>query len=190
MKTVYGLPISFFQTLHRELEIESDRGRLLLAGSCIEMFLEAKFLNEGLKPATLFNMIKHARAVSWIDEDLCHDAEIIRKLRNRCAHEVARVELNAEDIATALEHFQVPNRRYYDWGKVRAASTANGFVLYNGERPDQAIEDLRLPGAMTFNVAIWTILYVLAASLEIPFATENSKEAVIFELPSFMKLTR
>jgi hypothetical protein len=188
MKPTYGLPISCFEELRRDLALESDRGRLLLAGICIELFLKAKFLNEGLKPVSLFAMLKQARTASWIEEDVFHDAEIIRKLRNRCAHEGGRVELDADDIRMALEQFQVPNRCYRDWAQVRAASTAKGLVLYSGERPDVAVEDLRVPAAMTFNVAIWAILYVLAANLEIPFGTEDPNEAVIFELPSFMRV--
>jgi hypothetical protein len=188
MKSTYGLPISCFEELRCDLALESDRGRLLLAGICIELFLKAKFLNEGLKPASLFEMLKQARTASWIEEDVFHDAEIIRKLRNRCAHEGGRVELDADDIRMALQQVQVPHRRYHDWARLRAASTAKGFVLYSGERPDSADEDLRVPAAMTFNVAIWTILHVLAANLEIPFATEAPNEVVILELPSFMRL--
>jgi hypothetical protein len=187
MKPTYGLPLACFEELRRDLARESDRGRLLLAGIYIESFLTAKFLNHGLKPGSLFMMIKQARAACWIEEDVFHDAEIIRRLRNRCAHEGGRVELDAEDICRALEQFQVPHRRYYDWGQVRAASIGKGFVLYNGERPDGAVKDLRVPATMTFNLAIWTILHVLAANLEIPFATEDPNEAVIFELPSFMR---
>jgi hypothetical protein len=186
-KTAFGFPQGYLPNILRQLARESDRGRLLLAGICIEELLTAKFLNEGLQRMTLAEMLKRSRKAGWIDEDVFHDAEIIRALRNRCAHEGGPIEIDAEDIRTSLERFRVPHRRYYDWGKIGIATTPNGFVMYNGSRPAHAIEDSYLPGLMTFNIAISVILLVLAANLEIPFATDKPGTVVIFELPEFMR---
>jgi hypothetical protein len=184
----YGLPLSCFKDLSRELVVESDRGRLLLAGIYVELFLRARFFNEETKSGSLFEMLRRARANRWIEEDVFHDADIIRKLRNGCAHESGRVEMNEDDIRDSLERFRVPRRCYFDWGQIRAASTESGFVLYSGERPENAVSDLVVPGTMTFSAAIGIILYVLASNLEVPFAIENSKTAVLMELPPFMQL--
>jgi hypothetical protein len=187
-RTMVGFPLAYLWDIRKQLAGESDRGRLVLAGICIEELLKAKFMNEGVAPRTLFQMLKHARAVGWMDEDIFHDGEIIRGLRNRCAHDGSAIEINAEDIRSTLERFQVPKRRYYDWGKIRAATTPNGFVMYNGERPAHAQADLHVPGRMTFEVAIGVILLVLAANLEVPFATGESGTVAILDVPEFMKL--
>jgi hypothetical protein len=202
---VYALPLASFEAFNKVLAEESDRGRVLLAAAWIEEFLKVKFMNEFSKGnsrsrdqlfssngpfATFSGKLNAAFCAGWIDADVYHDVQIIRRIRNECAHSVEPVSLNEERNRKLLECFRVPHREYSDWGKLRAVSTDEGLIIYVGGRPKEAKEDLYIPGALTFSMALSVIVAVLVANLGIPFATEEPNTIAVVKLPKHMEVTQ
>jgi len=199
---VYGLPLRCFEVFSTSLADESDRAQVILAASWIDMFLKAKLMNHfskgnararkeiftGNGPFATFSAKLNATfCAGWIDRDVYHDVQIIRKLRNTFAHSIEPVSLNDKEVRTLLESLRVPHRQYDDWGQLRAASTDNGGVLlYTGEKPPEAIEELHT-GAITFRMALPLIVAVLVANLSIPFTTDEEGTITTITLPGHMK---
>ena len=202
-KKKYVMPLSCFQEFNRVLAEESDRSIILLAAAWIDEFLKYKFLNEFSKGnskareqlfssngpfATFSGKLNAAFCAGWIDADVYHDVQVIRKIRNDCAHNVNPISLNDEHIRKLLENFRVPHREYLDWGKLRAVSTTDGSVIiYIGERPQDTKEDLYIPGMLTFKMSISFIVAVLVSNLGIPFSTEDPDTIAVVTIPDYMK---
>lgn len=197
--------IDCFKMFNTAIAEESDRAKVVLVAAWIDHFLEIKLMNEFSKGNAdarkrLFNSsgpfanfaakLDTAFCAGWIDADVHHDVRIIKKLRDDCAHTIASISLNDERIRTLFENFRVPQRQYYDWGELRAASTNDGVVVYSGERPENAKEDLYVPGAFTFSMAISVIVAVLVANLEIPFATDEKERIFMMKLPEYMEIAQ
>ena len=198
-----GMNINYFKVFNKAIAEESDRAKVVLVVSWIDNFLEVKLKNEFSKgnakarkqlftpsgPFSSFSAkLNTVFCAGWIDADVHHDVQKIRKLRNDCAHAIEPISLNDENIRSLLESLHVPRRQYYDWGELKAASTNNGILLYTGEKPEDAEEDLYL-GVLTFNMAISLIVAVLLANLEIPF-TIDEKEFFIMTLPKYMEIAQ
>ena len=201
-KILYAIHIDCFKAFNEALEKESDRARVILIAAWIDHFLNVKFKNEFSKGnakarkdlfslngpfATFSAKLNAAFCAGWIDNDVYHDVQIIRKLRNECAHTVESITLNDERVRKYLGSFRVPHREYHDWGKVRAASIENGAILYKGEKPDHAGENLYIPGGLTLRIAISIIISVLVANLDIPFATDEEDCIAKVRLPKHME---
>jgi hypothetical protein len=196
--TIYALPLNCFDTLNRELAGKSDRSRVIVAASWIDLFLQVKLRNEFSKgnskarealflpngPFSTFSAkLNAAFCAGWIDTDVYHDATVIRKLRNRFAHTVDPVDLNDDESRLSLETLCVPKRQFIEWGKLRASATEKGVVIYTGDKPSEAKENLYIPGNLTFQLAIPVVLSVLVANLGILF-TDNEEGCLIkVELP-------
>ena len=200
-KHLCGMNINCFKVINKTIAEESDRAKVVFIAAWIDNFLEVKLKNEFskgnvkardqlFKPSGPFSSfsakLNTVFCAGWIDTDVHHDVQIIRKLRNDCAHTIEPISLNAENIRSLLESFHVPRRQYYDWGELKAASTNNGILLYTGEKPEEAEEDLYL-GELTFKMAISVIFAVLVANLEIPF-TIDEKEFFIMTLPEHLEI--
>lgn len=199
---MHTLPLARFEAFKVTLHEESDRGRVLLAIAWIDEFLKISLMNEFAQGnsraraqlfsangpfATFSAKLNVAFCAGWIDSDVYNDVEILRKIRNECAHDVEPVSLSAENNRHLLGQFRVPHRAFDDWGQLRAASTENGVVIYVGERPDEAKEDLYIPGNLTFGMALSVIVAVLVSDLKIPFTTGDSNEVVILSIPDYLK---
>ena len=125
----------FEKELHNQvinsLEKESDRAKLILVVSWIDHFLNVKLQNEFSKGnkkarkdlfsngpfATFSSKLNLAFCAGWIDSDVYHDIQVIRKLRNGCAHSIDSISLNEEKIRKEIEKFKVPRRKFFDWGE-------------------------------------------------------------------------
>lgn len=172
--------INCFKVFNKTIAEESDRAKVVLVAAWIDHFLKVKLENEFSKGnakardqfASFSVKLDTVFREGWIDADVHHDVQKIRKLRNDCAHTIEPISLNDENIRSLLESLHVPRRKYYDWGELKAASTNNGILLYTGEKPEDAEEDLYL-GVLTFNMAISLIVAVLVANLEIPFTIDE-----------------
>lgn len=147
---------------------------------------KALFSNNG-PFATFSAKINAAFCAGWIDSDVHHDIQVIRKLRNVFAHNYNPMSLDEEENRNLIQSLRVPHRKFYDWGQLRAASIADGVVIYSGDKPPEAREELHIPGAATFRMALPLVLAVLASNLGIPFATDEEGTIAKIELLKHME---
>lgn len=205
VRRLYALPLDCFEAFNSSLANESDRARVIVVACWIEEFLKIKLMNEFSKGntrarndlfsnngpfATFSAKINAAFCAGWIDSDVHHDIQIIRKLRNIFAHSYNPISLDEEEDRKLVQSLRVPHREFYDWGQLRVASLADGVVFYSGEKPPEAREELHIPGAATFRMALPIVLAVLAANLGIPFATDEEGTIAKIKLPKHMKTGR
>ena len=201
----------FEKNLHSQifesLKNESDRAKLILVASWIDHFLHVKLQNEFSKGnkkarkdlfstngpfATFSSKLNLAFCAGWIDSDVYHDIQIIKKLRNYCAHSIENISSNEERIRNEIEKFLVPKRKFYDWEKLWAVSTTkNEIIISTGEKPDNLTEDLYIPGNLTLNMALPIIFIVLISNLKLPFRMKVDNQNITFmiDIPSYMKIT-
>ena len=202
----------FEKELHNQLinslEKESDRAKLVLVVSWIDHFLNVKLQNEFSKGnkkarkdlfssngpfAAFSSKLNLAFCAGWIDSDVYHDIQIIKKLRNDCAHSIDSISLNEEKIRKEIEKFKVPRRKFFDWGEpnIWVVSKENKIILTSGEKPDEATGKLKMffSGAMTLTIALPVIFTVLISNLKIYFLTEDGNQNISFiiGLPDYMK---
>lgn len=199
---LYALPLDCFEAFNSSLSDESDRARVIVVACWIEEFLKVRLMNEFSKGnaearealfsnngpfATFSAKTNAAFCAGWIDSDVHHDIRVIRKLRNIFAHSYNPVSLDEEETRNLIQSLRVPHRQFYDWGKLGAASTDNGIVIYSGDKPPEANEELHIPGAATFRMALPIVLAVLAANLGIPFSTDEEGTIAMIKLPNHME---
>ncbi|MBD3339725.1 MAG: hypothetical protein GF353_11490 [Candidatus Lokiarchaeota archaeon] len=197
----------FKQMLHDQilnsLKHESDRAKLILICSWIDYLLKLKIQNEfseGNKKArkdlfssngpfsTFSAKLNLAYCAGWIDSDVYHDIEIIRKLRNHCAHSIENITLNEELIRKEIEKFKVPKRQYYNWGELWATYNEKEIIISTGEKPDNVSKTLYIPGNLTLMIALPIILLVLISNLKLPLSLEDENNTIItIALPDYMK---
>ena len=201
-RTVYAVDVDCFKAFNAALAEDSDRARVIVAAAWIDTFLKVRLLNEFAKGnakarKTLFSengpfstfsaKLNIAFCAGWIDPDVYHDATVIRKLRNIFAHTVKPVSLDDPDTRNLIESLRVPHRQFYDWGKLRAVATADGVAIYTGDMPEDATEDLYIPGSFSFRLSIPLILAVLVSNLGIVFTTEKEGCLRQIGLPKHME---
>ena len=184
----------------KSLEEESDRAKVIITVAQIEYILELKLketYSHGNNKArdklfsangafaTFSSKINVTYCSGWIDSDIYHDIEILRKIRNIFAHQFENLTMDSPDIKKNIERLKVPHREFYDWGKLRAAETKNGIILYTGEKPKEAKTQLEI-GNLTFNLAASIIFAVLLEKMG--FQVEFADGKIInIELPEHMK---
>jgi len=202
-KKLYALPFDCFKAFISSLSEESDRARVIIVACWIEEFLKVKLMNEFSKGnakarkelfsangpfATFSAKINAAFCAGWIDSDVHYDIQIIKKLRNIFAHSYDPASLDEDEIRNLIQSLRVPRRQFYDWGQLRAASTDDGLVIYCGDKPSTARNELHIPGQLTFRMALPIILAVLASNLGIQFATDEVGTIAKIELPKYMEM--
>lgn len=201
--TIYAAcEFDYFKAMNTSLADKSDRVCTIVAASWVDHFLKVKFMNEfsegnaearealfsGHGPfSALSAKLNVAFCAGWIDGDLYHDLKVIKKLRDGFAHTIDSASFDDEPTSAILAKFRVPSRHYDDWGKVRVAAIEGGVVIYKGEKPDNAGENLSLPGTLTFRLAIPVIVAVFVANLGIPFAMEEEGCIGMVKLPEHME---
>lgn len=200
---IYGLPLGCFVAFNASLSEESDRGRVILTASWIDRLIKVKLMNEFSKGnadarrslfssngpfATFSAKLNAAFCAGWIDNDVYHDIQVIKKLRNGFAHGVGKVSLDDEETRKLIESMRVPHRQFYDWGQLRAASTTDGVVIYTGEKPPEAKDELHIPGTATFKTALPLVVAVLVSNLGILFATNEKGTVAQIILPKHMAI--
>ena len=199
---LYALHLDCFNALNTTLAEESDRACIVLVVAWVDYFLKVKLMNEFSKGsakarkqlfslngafATFSAKLNAAFCAGWIDSDVYHDLQTIKKLRNEFAHSVEPLTLNDERVLALLESLRVPRRQYSDFGELRVSSTGHGLVIYTGERPTNAEKDLHIPGRFTFQQAICVIVAVLVANLDILFETNEDGCLAKLKLPKHME---
>ena len=199
---IYALPLECFKAFNSSLSEESDRARVIIVACWIEEFLKVRLMNDFSKGnakarkalfsnngpfATFSAKINAVFCAGWIDNDVHHDIQVIRNLRNSFAHNYNSVSLDEEEFRKRIESLRVPHRQFYDWGQLRAASTDTGIIIYSGDKPPEAKEQLHIPGAATFRMALPILLGVLASNLGILFATDEEDTVAKIELPKYME---
>ena len=85
-----------------------------------------------------------------------------------------------------VARLRVPKREYHDWGKLGAAATDDGIVLFSGERPADAKKDHDV-SKITFRMAASVLVAVLVANLGLPVDAGGSTGNVVLELPEHMR---
>lgn len=114
-----------------ELKDETDRGCAILAVAWIDHILERKLgalfsggnsdarrkLFDANGPFSPFSAkVTAAFCLGWLDADLRHDLDVIRKIRNRFAHQIHGLTLDDPDMAILVDSFRLPHREFSDWG--------------------------------------------------------------------------
>jgi len=184
----------------KSLKEESDRAKVIITVARIEYLFRLKlkkFYSYGSNKAheklfsangpfaTFSSKVNVAYCSGWIDSDVYHDIEILRKIRNIFAHRFENLTMNSPDIKKHIERFQVPHREFYDWGKLRAVETKNGIILYSGDKPKEAGTPLEV-GNLTFNFAASIIFAVLLDNMGFQVELADGEIRNI-ELPEHMK---
>ena len=196
------ISIDFGKRISDALSDESDRACVILAASWVDHFLGIKLAHEFGKGnadarsalfssngpfATFCASLNVAFCAGWIDRDLYHDLQLIRKMRNKFAHSIDSHSLNDEPFPSMVAKLRVAKRQYYDWGQLAAAAVDSGVVFFTGERPVEAREDLDV-SALTFRMGVSVLMAVLVANLGIPIdAAGDSAGPVLLELPEHMQ---
>ena len=166
----------------RELKGESDRGTALLYAAWIDHLLEQKlrlhFSKGNAKQRdqlfeetgafhTFASKVSAAFCLGWLDPDVRHDIDLIRRIRNLFAHQIHGLSMDSLRVRAFVDTFRIPPREFLDWGQLRAAATKDGagIVFYTGEPPEDVAEPLNTT-ALTFRLAAsWVVAY-LAANLQ------------------------
>ena len=177
-----------------ELQSESDRGATILAATWIESLLERKLRSLFAKgnsdtrrrlyrlngPFSSFSSkILAAHAIGWIDSDICGDIDVVRKIRNRFAHELHGIDLNSPKIHKLIDEFTTPNRYYSDWNEFGAASTLDGkgVVFFSGERPDDVGDPLDIQ-RFRYLHSVSLLVAEVSASLNVAIRIQDSNNNV------------
>jgi len=196
------LPPDYFEALSAAIKAESDRGLVILAAAWIDSLLEIKFRKEFAKGSakareSLFAAggafssfsakLNAAFCAGWIDSDVYHDANIIRKLRNDFAHKLKPAPLTDGKVCENLQGLRVPGRQYHDWHSLAAAATDDGIVIYTGGKPSHAKEKLNIPGNLSLRLAIPWIVAVLIANLGVFFTPDEEGGLASIALPEHME---
>ena len=196
-----GISADFGKCVFDALSEESDRACVILVASWTDHLLRIKLAQEFSKGnsdardalfssngpfATFSAKLNAVYCADWIYGDVFHDLQLIRKLRNVLAHSIDSHTLHDEPLPAMVAKLRVPKRQYHDWGQLGVAATDNGWVLFTGERPDEAIEDLDV-SKITFRMGASVIFAVLVANLGIPVDAAGSAGSVLLELPEHMR---
>ena len=201
MNKRHGLSIDFGKRVSYALSQESDRACVILVASWVDHFLRIKLAQEFSKGnsdardalfssngpfATFSAKLNAVFCADWIDRDLYHDLQVIRKLRNEFAHSIDSHTLHDEPFPSMISKLRVPKRQYFDWGQFGAAAIDSGVVFFTGERPAEATEDIDVSN-LAFRMGASVIIAVLVANLGIPVDAGGSTGTILFELPEHMR---
>ena len=174
-----------------ELRLESDRGGTILASVWIDNLLERKLralftqgnsdtrrkLFDPLGPFSGFSSkILAAYSLGWIDSDIFHDINLVRKIRNLFAHELHGIDLESPRLQRLIEKFKIPSRYYHDWNELRAVATKNGrgMIFYTGDPPSDAGDTLDIQ-RFRYQWIVSLLVAEVAASLDCAIRIQDSK---------------
>jgi hypothetical protein len=195
------ISVDFGKRISDALSNESDRASVILVASWIDHFLQIKLAHEfdggnanarsalfsSNGPfATFAAKLNVAFCAGWIDSDVYHDLDIIRKMRNEFAHSIESHSLYDEPFPAMVARLRVPKREFHNWGELRASAIERGVVLFTGERPAEGGEDLDLT-KITFRLAASVIIAVLVVNLGIPIDDHERGVSFVLQLPEHMR---
>ena len=193
--------IDFGKRISDALSEESDRAGVILVASWADHFLRIKFVQEFDKGnadarselfssngplATFSAKLNVAFCAGWIDRDVYHDLQVIRRVRNEFAHSIDSHTLHDDPLSAMVGKLRVPKRQFYDWGQLGVAATDSGVMLFTGEPPAEAGEKLDV-SRLTFRLGASVLVAVLVANLGIPIDAGESAGRVVLELPEHMR---
>ena len=173
-----------------ELQSESARGAAILASVWIEDLIERKLRVHFAKgnsetrrklfdlggPVSAFSSkILVAHALGWIDSEIFHDINLVRKIRNVFAHEVHGTGFDYPTVSRLIDKLMVPERYYHDWTELRAAETKDGkgAVLYTGDRRDDVGDALSVQ-KLRYLMGVSVLIAEVARSLELTIRIPKS----------------
>lgn len=176
----------------KEFQAETDRGAVILAAAWIDELLGRKLkliyskgnqkdrdnLFESNGPFHGFGAkITVCTCMGLLDADLAHDVGIIKKIRNKFAHQIHGLSLMSPEISQEVERFKIPHRVHYDWNQLRASATQDGkgFVLYTGDKPKGTGEGLSV-STLKFRIASAQIITYLSANLGVHFCAPDEPD--------------
>jgi len=195
------ISVDFGERIAIALSEESDRAGMILVSSWADHFLRIKLAQEfdggnAVARSALFSSngpfatfsakLNVAFCAGWIDRDVYHDLDVIRKMRNIFAHSIENHSLHDEPFPDMVAKLRVPKRQFYDWGELRASATERSVVIFTGEAPPEAGEDLDL-SRITFRMAASVLVAVLVANLGILIEDKDAGKTFIMELPDHMR---
>ena len=174
-----------------ELRGESDRATAILYAAWIDHLLEKKLrllfskgnaeqrekLFEGTGPFhALASKVTAAFCLGWLDPDVRHDIDLIRRIRNLFAHEIHGLSAKSPEVKALVEKLRLPRREYYDWNELRAAEMKDGkgVLIFTGEQPGDAGAPLDMT-SLTSRMGASLVLTYLAANLEVGILIEDSQ---------------
>lgn len=172
---------SFFQ----ELQKESDRAAAILAAAYVDSLIGAKLstlfdkgnsktrrklFEDANGPFSSFSAkIDAACCLGWLEPDAFHDIGVIRRIRNKFAHQIHGFRFDTPEISELVNSFRVPHQLFYDWGQVKLGAIKGGVVLFTGQ-PETDVENVSdLPPDLIFRWAASWILGTLAKNLDLKF---------------------
>ena len=175
-----------------ELRSESDRGATILASVWIDNLLKRKLkalFRKGNSDTRrkLFDMngpfsgfsskILAAYSLGWIDSDIFHDINLVRKIRNIFAHELHGIDLETPKLQRLIEKFTIPSRYHHDWNEFRAVATRDGrgVILYAGDLPSDAGDALDIQ-RFRYQRIVSLLVAEVAASLDCAIRMQESKK--------------
>lgn len=196
-----SISLDFGKRIEDALSDESDRACVVLIASWADHFIRAKlastfdggnvdarsalFSSNG-PFATFSGKLDVAFCAGWIDRDVYHDLNLIRRMRNEFAHSIESDSLDDGSFPQLVAKFRVPKRQFSDWGELRASTIDGGITLFTGERPAEAGEDIEVT-KLTFRLAASVLIAVLVANLGIPIEDEKTGKTIFLELPEHMR---
>lgn len=150
MKEKEALP---FNSIVGELNNLSDRGAAVLAGGLVEAQLEELLLKAMVDHKDIKNFIERGSfatnmmicfGLGLIPDDLYHDLKLLKKIRNRFAHETQELSFDKVPISGDMENFKGIN-------KFPQQIQGSPFI-----RPDNSVGNTiaELPNRMKFSLAV------------------------------------
>ncbi|MYA60585.1 MAG: hypothetical protein F4X40_08560 [Chloroflexi bacterium] len=109
----------------RELQSESDRGVAIITGAWIESLIERKLktmftkgnsrsrkqLFENQAFSNFHSKALAAHCLGWIDTEIFHDIDLVRKIRNKFAHEFHSINFERSEIKELVDKFKIIGRQ-------------------------------------------------------------------------------
>ncbi|MEX1027336.1 MAG: hypothetical protein WD049_04915 [Candidatus Paceibacterota bacterium] len=171
-----------------ELQKESDRAAAILVAAYVDSLIGAKLkelFNEGNSktrrklfedangPFSSFSAkVDAAYCLGWLEPDVFHDIGVIRRIRNKFAHQIHGLSFDTPEVLEFVNSFRVPHQLFYDWGQVKLGALKgkqSGIVLFKGE-PESDVENVSdLPPEFVFRWAASWVLGILAKNLGLKF---------------------
>lgn len=183
----------------KALQGETPRGTIILVVAWIDHMLKLKFMHEfshgsakvqenlygyGGAFSSLSSKIKTAYAAGWIDAEIFFDLNLLRDLRNDYAHCIEPLSMDEADTRRRLDQLKTPHRVYTDWGKVRAAEVKDGFVLFVGDKPPEAGNDLVVPGMLSLKLGVPAVIGALGNALGIELNDDRQQHGDGYSPPA------
>ena len=171
-----------WSSFYEEMATESERAMAVLAAAWIDSLLTRKLeilfskgnsktrqnlLNSDGPFASFSAKVNVTFCLGWIDVDVHHDLEVIRKIRNTFAHQIHGLSMDSPAIKELVKTFRIPHRKFHDWGQLKGAVAdgGKGAVLYTDVAPEGSGDPLPIPTAFSYR---WAVSLVVGTLSDLP----------------------